>query len=172
RLRPVHRRLRHAGPERGQSIARRAVIISLSNDLAIFAATAHVASRSPEELSPRRYQSLEPVITRRRTQARTEPTIDCFSAGADQIRAGDQPQDCEGNRPRYSINGPCPRRRGDRVMKRREFITLLARYGEVVGCRRAAASSRRIRRPDSLGYWLPRLPRVTMPSFRLGIIPI
>src|SRR5262249_52062749 len=53
-----------------------------------------------------------------------------------------------------------------------DFITLLARYGEVVGCRRAAASSRRIRRPDSLGYWLPRLPRITMPSFRLGIIPI
>src|SRR5262249_25405651 len=26
--------------------------------------------------------------------------------------------------PRYSINGPCPRRRGDR-MKRRDFITLL-----------------------------------------------
>src|SRR6266446_9141492 len=36
----------------------------------------------------------------------------------------------------------------------------------------AAASSTRIRRPGSLGYCLPRLPRITMPSFRVGIIPI
>ena len=36
----------------------------------------------------------------------------------------------------------------------------------------AAASSTRIRRPGSLGYWLPRLLRITMPSFRVGIIPI
>jgi hypothetical protein len=36
----------------------------------------------------------------------------------------------------------------------------------------AAASSSRIRRPGSLGYWLPRLLRITMPSFRVGIIPI
>jgi hypothetical protein len=45
-------------------------------------------------------------------------------AGTDQIRAGDQSQDCEGTRIEYSACVPAARRRGDR-MKRREFITLL-----------------------------------------------
>ena len=43
---------------------------------------------------------------------------------ADQVRAGDQPQDRQGPRPRRSRRRCCPGRRGDR-MKRREFITLL-----------------------------------------------
>jgi putative ABC transport system substrate-binding protein len=42
----------------------------------------------------------------------------------DQVRAGDQPQDSEGARPRRAAHAACPRRRGDR-MKRREFMTLL-----------------------------------------------
>src|SRR5262249_25873558 len=41
-----------------------------------------------------------------------------------QVRAGDQPQDRQGARPRNSIIGARPRRRDDR-MKRREFIALL-----------------------------------------------
>ena len=45
-------------------------------------------------------------------------------AGADQVRAGDQPQDRQGARPRRAADAARPRRRGDR-MKRREFITLL-----------------------------------------------
>ena len=45
-------------------------------------------------------------------------------AGADQIRAGHQPQDRQGARPRHPVDAARPRRRGDRV-KRREFITLL-----------------------------------------------
>ena len=44
---------------------------------------------------------------------------------ADQVRAGDQPQDGEGARPRRAANFARPRRRGDRVIGRREFITLL-----------------------------------------------
>src|SRR5262249_18400602 len=46
-------------------------------------------------------------------------------AGSDQVRAGDQSQDCEGAGPRHPHNRARPRRRGDRVMWRREFITLL-----------------------------------------------
>ena len=42
----------------------------------------------------------------------------------DQIRAGHQPQDREGARPRRAADAARPRRRGDRV-RRREFITLL-----------------------------------------------
>ena len=45
-------------------------------------------------------------------------------AGADQVRAGDQPQDRQGARPRRAADAARPRRRGDR-MRRREFITLL-----------------------------------------------
>ena len=43
---------------------------------------------------------------------------------ADQVRAGHQPQDRQGARPRRAADAARPRRRGDR-MKRREFITLL-----------------------------------------------
>src|SRR5262249_20603519 len=49
-------------------------------------------------------------------------------AGADQIRAGAQPQDRQGAGAGRAGDAACPRRRGDRVsptMKRREFITLL-----------------------------------------------
>src|SRR5262249_56263886 len=43
----------------------------------------------------------------------------------DQVRADHQPQDRQGARPRNSADAACPRRRGDR-MKRRKFITLLS----------------------------------------------
>src|SRR5262249_39247434 len=42
----------------------------------------------------------------------------------DQVRPRHQPQDGKGARPRSSANPACHRQRGDRVMKRREFITL------------------------------------------------
>jgi hypothetical protein len=47
---------------------------------------------------------------------------------ADEVRAGDQPQDREGAGPRNTADAARPRRRGDRMsakMRRREFITLL-----------------------------------------------
>ena len=43
----------------------------------------------------------------------------------DQVRVRDQPQDRQGARPRSSAHAARPRRRGDRMMKRREFIALL-----------------------------------------------
>src|SRR5262249_3647608 len=48
------------------------------------------------------------------------------SAGAesDQVRANDQPEDCEGAGPRHTGHRARPCRRGDR-MRRRKFITLL-----------------------------------------------
>jgi ABC-type uncharacterized transport system substrate-binding protein len=45
-------------------------------------------------------------------------------AGANQVRVGDQPQDCKGARPHGAADAARPRRRGDRV-KRRAFIVLL-----------------------------------------------
>src|SRR5262249_55281602 len=45
-------------------------------------------------------------------------------AGTDQVRPGDQPQNREGARARGAANAPRPRRRGDR-MNRRKLITLL-----------------------------------------------
>src|SRR5262249_34127729 len=44
--------------------------------------------------------------------------------GADQVRAGCQPQDREGARPGNAADSARSRRRGDR-MKRRDFITLI-----------------------------------------------
>src|SRR5262249_18747372 len=46
-------------------------------------------------------------------------------AGSDQVRAGDQPQDRQGSGPRRPSNSARPRRRGDRMSSRRQFITLL-----------------------------------------------
>src|SRR5262245_31580977 len=46
-------------------------------------------------------------------------------AGADQVRAGDQPQDRKVARPRSTADAARARRRGDRVMRRRDFIILL-----------------------------------------------
>src|SRR5262249_52883043 len=43
---------------------------------------------------------------------------------ADQICDGDKPQDRKGSRPRCALVSPAARGRGDRVMKRREFMTL------------------------------------------------
>src|SRR5262245_36484038 len=42
-----------------------------------------------------------------------------------EVRIGDQSQDRQGARPRHSTDATRSRRRGDRVMRRREFITLL-----------------------------------------------
>src|SRR5262249_1525170 len=47
------------------------------------------------------------------------------SPAADQVRAGNQPQDRKGARHRSAADAPRSRRRGDRVSSRREFITLL-----------------------------------------------
>src|SRR5262245_24658996 len=46
-------------------------------------------------------------------------------AGADQVRARHQPEDGQGARARGARIPARPRRRGARMMKRREFITLL-----------------------------------------------
>src|SRR5262249_48038627 len=47
------------------------------------------------------------------------------SAGADQVRARGQPQNCEGAWPRSAAVGTRPRRRGDRMTTRRMFVSLL-----------------------------------------------
>src|SRR5215470_2298162 len=46
-------------------------------------------------------------------------------AGADEVRACDQSEDREGARPRGALDSTAARRRGDRVINRREFISLL-----------------------------------------------
>ena len=56
------------------------------------------------------------------SRARSRPILPVQAA--DQVRAGHQPQDRQGARPRRAAHAARPRRRGDR-MKRREFITLL-----------------------------------------------
>src|SRR5262249_38252193 len=43
----------------------------------------------------------------------------------DQVRAGDQSQDCQSARPRSAADAARPCGRGDRMMRRREVITLI-----------------------------------------------
>ena len=54
-----------------------------------------------------------------------EKPADLPVQSTDQVRARDQPQNREGARPRRATFAARPRRRGDRMMQRREFITLL-----------------------------------------------
>src|SRR5262245_65504126 len=44
---------------------------------------------------------------------------------ADQVRAGDQSEDGQGAQPRCALVPAATRRRGNRMIRRREFITLL-----------------------------------------------
>src|SRR5262249_34895808 len=72
-------------------------------------------------------RSDRPVPTRgrlRRPHPQGREARRASGAGADQIRDGHQPQDRQGSRPRTSTVAACPRRRGDRMIRRREFITL------------------------------------------------
>jgi hypothetical protein len=69
------------------------------------------------------------------TSSRIAPTMDDKSArdeargypgrAADQIRVCPQSHDRQGARPDHSARRAGDRRRGDRMIKRREFITLL-----------------------------------------------
>ena len=54
-----------------------------------------------------------------------EKPADLPVQAADQVRVGHQPQDRQDARPHRAAVAARPRRRGDRMMRRREFITLL-----------------------------------------------
>src|SRR6516164_2750412 len=84
--------------------------------------------RRSHELWLKHYRSLpsDRRVCQPPPQGRQARRSACDAAG--QIRAGHQPQDREGTRPRCARQAARPRRRGDRVspkIKRRAFISLL-----------------------------------------------
>src|SRR5262249_56033345 len=79
---------------------------------------------------------------------------------ADQVRTGHQSQDRKGRGYYHSIDFARPRRRGDRMMKRRQFITLLgglaARGGRAAVTADAARRRAPARRRERSGISGPR----------------
>src|SRR5262249_1455924 len=61
----------------------------------------------------------------RRTDSQRREARRSAGAATDQVRTGDQPKNRQGARPGSAADAARPSRRGDRMMKRREFITLL-----------------------------------------------
>src|SRR5262249_5490404 len=80
--------------------------------------------RWPDLLRPRCGGSVPARRRLRRSHPQGREALRFTGAGANQVRADDQPQDREGARPHRARDTARPRRRGDR-MKRRQFITLL-----------------------------------------------
>src|SRR5262249_51249543 len=76
-------------------------------------------------LRPRHHRPVPPRRQLRRSHPQGREASRPSCAGTDQVRTRDQPQDRQGTRPRHPGNRGRPRRRGDRMIARREFIALL-----------------------------------------------
>jgi putative tryptophan/tyrosine transport system substrate-binding protein len=74
-----------------------------------------------DRLRARHDRALPPRGRLRRPHPQGREACRPAGAGADPVRAGDQPQDRQGARPHRAADAHCPRRRGDRV-RRHEFI--------------------------------------------------
>src|SRR5262249_19508735 len=94
-----------------------------------------------------------------------EKPADLPGAGADEIRVRHQPEDREGARPRSAGETAHGRRRGDRMIRRREFMTLLGGVAWPVRAQEAG----RIARIGYLGLNTPLWERTFSDVFRAGM---
>src|SRR5262249_33152707 len=78
-----------------------------------------------DELRRRSYRCVPPDGRLRRPHSQGRETCRSASAAGDKIRANHQPQGRQDARAHCPAAAAGPRRRGDRMMKRREFISLL-----------------------------------------------
>ena len=117
-------------------------LVAIEDPLVDFQRSTNCALRSATTTTDDWVQSTSG--SRRTNGIRSEPTGSLFSLGRfhrqdfkghsagelayrarREVRAHRQPEDRQGARPRNSADPARPRRRGDRMMRRREFITLL-----------------------------------------------
>src|SRR6516164_9701310 len=101
----------------------------LARTRSLYGAAGQLASccsyRRGDELRVEHYRSGAPARRLHRPYSQRREACGPADSAGGEVRVRHQPADSQDDRSRYTTDPRCPRRRGDRMMKRREFITRL-----------------------------------------------